>query len=439
MNVQEKLAVLAGAARYDASCASGGAPRSQRRGRVGSCAPSGICHSWSADGRCISLLKILFSNACAYDCAYCVNRRTNDVPRATFEVDELVRLVLAFYRRNYVEGLFLSSGVCKTPDHTMERMVAVLRQLRVDHSFAGYIHVKALPGAGATLVDEAGRFADRVSVNIELPSAGSLVKLAPQKDRDAILRPMGQIRERIDESRGARRRTRSAPRFAPAGQSTQLIVGASPEDDRHILQLAEGLYRRYDLRRVYYSAYVPVSEDARIARVTAPPLVREHRLYQADWLVRLYGFAAGEILDPAAPWLEPELDPKTAWALRNIGRFPVDVNVAAYEWLLRVPGIGRRSASRIVGARRFGPLDVEDLRRIGVVWKRARFFASCRDATVPAGALEPDAIRRRVATARRGGSRLCQGRLFPAAPAGETPGEEAPACSTGTTAVSTAF
>lgn len=368
-----KLEILAAAARYDASCASSGSSRPRDSG-IGNGLPAGVCHSWSADGRCISLLKLLYSNRCRYDCAYCVNRRSQDVRRVSFTPREVAELTINFYRRNYIEGLFLSSGVFASPDETLEELVEAVRLLREDYRFHGYIHLKLIPGAAPALVERAGRLADRVSVNIELPTAVSLRQLAPDKSREAVLAPMRTVGELINAATGERRQSKRAPRFAPAGQSTQLIVGATPESDREILTLSEALYRQMQLRRVYYSAYVPVGSDNRLPTLPGPPLLREHRLYQADWLLRYYGFAVSELLDEAAPHLDINLDPKAAWAVRHPERFPVEVNRADYESLLRVPGLGMRSARRILRARRAGALHGDDLARLGVVMKRARWF-----------------------------------------------------------------
>lgn len=373
MNIKEKLAVLSDAAKYDASCSSSGSSR-KNRGGTGEAASSGICHSWTPDGRCVSLLKILFTNRCVYDCAYCVSRCSNDVPRASFTPEEVVELTMNFYRRNYIEGLFLSSAVEKSPDYTMERLVKTVEMLRKEKRFGGYIHLKTIPGASDELVRRAGLCCDRISVNIELPSEESLKKLAPQKTKSDILTPMGNIGRGITESRAERKKHKKAPLFAPAGQSTQLIVGASPEDDRKILTLSDSLYRHYDLKRVYFSAYIPVNPAV---TGTRPHLLREHRLYQADWLMRLYGFACDEILPADAPFLDERLDPKTAWALRHPERFPVDVNRAPYEELLRIPGVGFRSAQRMVTSRRIAALRREDLPKFGVVMKRAQFFITC--------------------------------------------------------------
>lgn len=368
-----KLEILAAGARYDASCASSGSRR-RRGGGVGNGLPAGVCHSWSADGRCISLLKLLYSNACRFDCVYCINRCSQDGPRVTFTPREVAELTISFYRRNYIEGLFLSSGVFASPDETLEEMVAAVRLLRETYRFQGYIHLKLVPGVSAALVAQAGRLADRISVNIELPTAASLARLAPDKTRSAVLAPMQVAGELIGAAAGERRRSLRAPRFAPAGQSTQLIVGASPESDREILTLSAALYRQVQLKRVYYSAYVPVSADQRLPVVAAPPLLREHRLYQADWLLRYYGFTVGELFDATAADLDRQLDPKAAWAVRHPDIFPVEVNRADYELLLRIPGVGVRSARRIVRARRAGMLHPDDLPRLGVVMKRARWF-----------------------------------------------------------------
>jgi putative DNA modification/repair radical SAM protein len=376
MNTIQKLEILTTAAKYDASCASSG---SRRKGaHTGNTSVSGICHSWSADGRCISLLKILLSNCCLYDCAYCANRRSNDIPRATFSVDEVVRLTIDFYQRNFIEGLFLSSAVFAGPSHVMEQMVAITRKLRTEEGFGGYIHLKAIPGADQALLDAAGLYADRVSVNIELPSEAALNRLAPDKQKQSILKPMRYLASAIAENRLERRKHRTLPAFAPGGHSTQLIVGASPESDLQIIKLGESLYHNYKLNRVYYSAYIPVNRnDSRLEQPEKPPLLREHRLYQADWLLRNYGFRADELLQPDIPQLDPVLDPKAMWAIRNFHFFPIDVNRADYHSILRIPGVGVTSAKRIVSARKFGALSERDLRRCGVAMNRAQFFIRC--------------------------------------------------------------
>ena len=380
MELLEKLTILADAAKYDAACTSSGARRGARDGMIGctSSSVAGCCHSFSADGRCVTLLKVLLSNDCSYDCKYCVNRRGNDVRRATFEPRELAELTIGFYRRNYIEGLFLSSAVLGSPDRTTERMIAALRVLREEYRFNGYIHAKAIPGTSPELVTRLGLLADRLSVNIELPSEASLRALAPNKTKQAILAPMRQIRDAVVESKTELVKYKSAPRFAPAGQATQLIVGATRESDRHILNLTESLYKQYRLKRVFYSAYVPVVENTLLPALdTKPPLLREHRLYQADWLLRFYGFRADELLSEDEPDFDPRLDPKCCWALRHPDFFPVEVNRADYEALLRVPGVGVVSARRILVARRAGSLHADDLKKLGVVMKRAQYFLTC--------------------------------------------------------------
>ena len=374
----KKLEVLTDAAKYDVACTSSGVDRPGRPGALGNAVKAGICHSFAADGRCISLLKVLLSNDCAYDCAYCVNRRSCDGPRATFTPEELCRLTVEFYRRNYIEGLFLSSAVVKNPDYTSELMLMTLKKLREEERFWGYVHVKAIPGADPRLTHALGLYADRMSVNIELPSQKSLALLAPQKSKEKILTPMGLIRDGIKENAADLAHYRAAPKFVPAGQSTQMIIGATPETDRQILALTEGLYRKYQLKRVFFSAYMPVVSDRNLpARDTPPPLLREHRLYQADWLLRFYGFSAGEILDDQHPDFNPLLDPKCNWAVNHMEHFPVEVNRAPYEMLLRVPGIGVKSAKRIRAARRYAALDFDALKKLGVVLKRARYFILC--------------------------------------------------------------
>ncbi|MDS1029733.1 putative DNA modification/repair radical SAM protein [Bacillota bacterium LX-D] len=368
MDLEKKIRILAEAARYDVSCSSSGSKRKNNDG-LGNGHVSGICHSWAADGRCISLLKILLTNYCSFNCAYCVNRSTSDVPRAMFTPQELADLTINFYRRNYIEGLFLSSAIFHSPDRTMELLLQTVQKLRQEYHFHGYIHLKAIPGADGELIKKAGQLVDRMSVNIELPSNRSLKLLAPQKDKTTILKPMDYIKNQITESPKG---------FVPAGQTTQLIVGASPEHDLNILTLSENLYHKYNLKRVYYSAYVPVVEHRNLPSITKPPLLREHRLYQADWLLRFYGFQAKELLSSEHPDFAVEFDPKTNWALNNLQHFPLEINKAPYEMLLRVPGIGVRSAKRIIVARKMRALDVEALARLGVVLKRAKYFITCQ-------------------------------------------------------------
>ena len=378
MQLEDKLAILADSAKYDVACTSSGVDRAGVHGKLGCSVAAGICHSFTPDGRCISLLKVLYSNACCYDCGYCVNRRSNDVPRATFTPRELAELTIGFYKRNYIEGLFLSSAVIGTPDYTMERMIEALRILRQEYHFNGYIHAKAIPGTAPELVEQLGFLADRLSVNIELPSNDSLKRLAPQKSKENILLPMSRIRDGIKENAHDLIRYKSAPRFVPGGQSTQMIIGATPENDRCILQLSEGLYHKYSLKRVFYSAYIPVVQDRNLPALdTAPPLLREHRLYQADWLLRFYGFTADELLSEKTPDLDPMLDPKCSWAVRHPEEFPVEVNRAPYEKLLRVPGIGVKSARLIVASRRFSKIGFYQLKKIGVVMKKAQYFITC--------------------------------------------------------------
>lgn len=392
LELEEKIGILATAAKYDASCSSSGGTRSSVPGGLGNSYTPGICHSWSGDGRCISLLKILLTNYCIYNCAYCVNRSSNDIPRAGFSVTELVDLTLNFYRRNYIEGLFLSSGIVKNPDFTMELLVEVARRLRREHSFNGYIHLKAIPGASSGLLKEAGRWADRLSVNIELPTEQSLRLLAPDKTRHAILDSLSYIGNRIVVNRDERQRFTKAPPFVPAGQSTQLIIGATPESDLQIIRLAEALYNRVNLKRVYYSAYVPVTSHPLLPLVKTPPLIRENRLYQADWLLRFYGFKATELLDPGDPFLSGDLDPKTGWALRNMQLFPVEIGRAGYEMLIRIPGIGLKSAQKIIAARRTGRVGFDQLSKFGVVLKRARYFITCNGRSMER-LEDPQAVR----------------------------------------------
>lgn len=379
-SVLEKLKILAESAKYDVSCASSGTSRAHRKGGVGSTTGWGICHSFAEDGRCISLLKIMLTNYCIYDCAYCINRRSNDIPRATFSVTELVQLTIEFYRRNYIEGLFLSSGVVRNPDYTMERLVKTIKDLREIYHFNGYIHMKSIPGASQELIREAGLYADRLSVNIEIPNETSLQLLAPEKNFNSVLTPMQYIHQGVSESKEEHRKYRSAPRFAPAGQSTQMIVGATDDSDKDILFLSSALYQRSTMKRVYYSGFVPVnSYDPRLPVLKHPPLIRENRLYQADWLLRFYNFKAEELVDDSYPNLELEIDPKLAWALRHPEKFPVDINRADYEMLLRIPGLGVKSAKMILIARRYGRLGASQLKKMGVVMKKAQYFMTCNE------------------------------------------------------------
>lgn len=373
MDIGEKLDILADAAKYDVSCSSSGSSRANQGG-LGNGHKSGICHTWTADGRCVSLLKILMTNYCIYDCEYCVNRRSHNTPRAILTPEEIVLLTIEFYKRNYIEGLFLSSGIIRSPDYTTELLIKVARLLREREHFNGYIHMKGIPGTDPALLNTLGRYVDRVSVNIELPSEKSLHLLAPQKTKKAIIAPMKFFKESIEEYREERKKHRSTPSFVPAGQTTQLIVGASGESDRQILLLTEGLYNKASLKRVYYSAYVPVMQGKNLPVIGRPPLSRENRLYQADWLLRFYKFQADEILTPDNPNLDKNLDPKCMWALRHRELFPVEINRAPYEMILRIPGVGVRSALRITRLRKQGNLSFDTLKRLGVVLKRARYF-----------------------------------------------------------------
>lgn len=394
-SVLEKLKVLAESAKYDVSCASSGTSRSSKKGDIGSAAGWGICHSFSEDGRCIALLKIMLTNNCMYDCAYCINRRSNDIPRATLSVSELVDLTIEFYKRNYIEGLFLSSGVVRNPDYTMERLIRVIKDLRLIHRFNGYIHMKSIPGASQELVNEAGLYADRLSVNIEIPNESSLKLLAPEKDFQSVFQPMKYIQQGVLQSKDERKKFRHAPRFAPAGQSTQMIVGATADTDKDILRLSSALYQRPTMKRVYYSGFIPVnSYDNRLPALKQPPLVRENRLYQADWLLRFYEFKVDEIVNDAYPDLDLEIDPKLAWAIRNPQHFPVDINRADYEMLLRVPGIGVKSAKLIITSRRYSKLNSQQLKKIGVVMKKAQYFITCNELSAKSiNELHPENVR----------------------------------------------
>src|ERR1700759_4041449 len=382
MDVQRKLEILADAAKYDASCASSGSEKrdsSDGKG-MGSTAPGmGICHSYAPDGRCISLLKVLLTNACNYDCLYCVNRASSNVPRARFTIDEIVKLTLDFYRRNYIEGLFLSSGIIRSADYTMEQVVGVARKLREDHHFRGSIHLKTIPEADDALIAEAGKYADRLSINIEMPEENSLAKLAPEKDVRAIRRTMGRLRLKLDEAKEAQTARAKPPRFAPAGQSTQMIVGADAANDQAILSTSANLYGAYRLKRVYYSAFSPIPDTSRALPLAAPPLMREHRLYQADWLMRFYGFASGEMVDGDAGMLPLDIDPKLAWALRHRDRFPLDIASASREELLRVPGFGTKAVDRIIATRRLTTIRVSDLGRLHIPKQKALPFIVLAD------------------------------------------------------------
>ncbi|SJZ96156.1 putative DNA modification/repair radical SAM protein [Consotaella salsifontis] len=396
--LQEKLAILSDAAKYDASCASSGSVKrnSLKTKGIGSTEGSGICHAYAPDGRCISLLKILLTNFCVYDCAYCINRSSSNVERARFSVEEVVRLTMAFYRRNYVEGLFLSSGIVKSPDHTMEEMVAVVRRLRLEENFAGYIHLKAIPDASPRLIEEAGLFVDRLSVNIELPTDGAIERFAPEKKPRDIRRSMGHLRLKIEEHQGEKKDRAKPARFAPGGQSTQMIIGADGANDDAILQRSENLYGSYSLKRVYYSAFSPIPDASSRLPLAKPPLMREHRLYQADWLMRFYGFERSEIVEGSqAGMLDLSIDPKLAWALKRRERFPVDVNAADKEMLLRVPGFGTRAVERILSTRRHRRLRLDDVSRLCQSLEKVRPFIVAEDWS-PGGLLDSPGLAGRL-------------------------------------------
>lgn len=399
----DKIKILTDAAKYDVSCSSSGSSRQNMNKGVGAAAHSGICHSYTADGRCVSLFKIMMTNYCIYDCAYCVNRRNNDVQRTAFTIDELVSLTIEFYRRNYIEGLFLSSGVHRNADYTMQQMIGVVKALREKHRFNGYIHMKTIPGASEELVYQAGLYADRMSVNIEIADEENLKLLAPEKSYASIFSPMRHIQQKMLETGEDAKRLRSTPKFVPAGQSTQLIVGASAESDSLILNLASKLYKRPSMKRVYYSGYIPVNDyDMRLPALKSAPLVRENRLYQADWLMRFYQFNVDEIVDDNNPNLDLSVDPKLGWALRNPQVFPIDINTAPYEMILRVPGIGVKSAKLILASRRFGKLNSVQLKKIGVVMKRAQYFIVCRELGMNSiNELKPEGVREILTTKKK--------------------------------------
>lgn len=380
MEILEKLKILADSAKYDASCSSSGSARKNTAGGIGNALPMGICHTFSGDGRCVSLLKLLLSNCCIYDCQYCINRTSNDIPRASFTPREVADLTVNFYKRNYIEGLFLSSAVIKSPDYTMEKIIECLSILRNEYKFNGYIHAKTIPGSSSELIDKVGLLADRTSVNIELPSNSSLQAFAPQKSKHSIIAPMKHISDSIATGNNDLALYKHAPAYSPAGQSTQMIIGATPENDKQIITLSESLYKHYSLKRVYYSAYVPIGTNP-LLPVTAPPLLREHRLYQADWLLRFYGFSASELLDDKHPDFNNIIDPKCDWAIRHLEQFPIEINTAPYHMLLRIPGLGVRSAQKIVKARRFSKLRFEDLKKMRIPLKRTKYFITCMGKT----------------------------------------------------------
>lgn len=378
--IREKLNILADAAKYDVSCSSSGGNRKNDNKGLGDSHSSGICHTYTEDGRCVSLLKILLTNHCIFDCAYCVSRKSNDIERAAFTVEEVVSLTMNFYRRNFIEGLFLSSGIFKNADFTMERLLKVVKKLRLEERFNGYIHLKTIPGASEELIREAGMYADRMSINLEMPTESGLKLLAPDKSHQDVIKPLGDVNRQIIQFKEERKLIKSVPRFVPAGQSTQMVIGATPETDKDIMHTADTFYRNFSLKRVYYSGYIPISNDNRLPMLgSQPPLVRENRLYQTDWLMRFYGFHVNELLNDANPHLDIDIDPKLSWALRNLQYFPVDINVAAYKTILRVPGIGVGSAKKILQARKFGRLRIDQLQKIGVAYNRAKHFIKCAD------------------------------------------------------------
>lgn len=389
--IREKLNILADAAKYDVSCSSSGGNRKNDNKGIGD-SSNGICHTYTEDGRCVSLLKILLTNHCIYDCAFCVSRKSNDIKRAAFTVDEVVELTMSFYRRNYIEGLFLSSGIFKNADFTMERLVRIAKRLRLEERFNGYIHLKTIPGASEELLTEAGIYADRMSINLEMPTETGLKLLAPDKSHEDVKKPLGFIKNTITRFKDEKQSglIKSIPKFVPAGQSTQMVIGATPETDMEIMYSADQFYKNFSLKRVYYSGYIPISHDSRMPAIgTQPPLLRENRLYQADWLMRFYGFDVKELLNPANPRLDIDMDPKLSWALRNLDQFPIDINCADYKMILRVPGIGVQSAMKIVQARKFGKLRSDQLKKIGIAYNRARHFIRCADS--PYLLNEPDA------------------------------------------------
>ena len=378
--IREKLNILADAAKYDVSCSSSGGTRKNDNKGLGNSHASGICHTYTEDGRCVSLLKILLTNHCIFDCAYCVSRKSNDIQRAAFTVEEVVELTMNFYRRNFIEGLFLSSGIFKNADFTMERLLRVVKKLRLEERFNGYIHLKTIPGASEDLIREAGMYADRMSINLEMPTESGLKLLAPDKSHQEVIDPLNMVQKQIVQFKEEKKLIKSVPKFVPAGQSTQMVIGATPETDKDIMQTADTFYKNFSLKRVYYSGYIPISNDNRLPMLgSQPPLIRENRLYQTDWLMRFYGFNVNELLNDANPHLDIDIDPKLSWALRNLHYFPIDINVANYKMILRVPGIGVGSAKKIVQARKFGKLRIDQLKKIGVSYNRARHFIKCAD------------------------------------------------------------
>ncbi|WP_417352427.1 putative DNA modification/repair radical SAM protein [Flavobacterium alkalisoli] len=394
--IREKLSILADAAKYDVSCSSSGSNRKNDNKGLGNSHASGICHTYTEDGRCVSLLKILLTNHCIYDCAFCVSRKSNDIKRAAFTVQEVVDLTISFYRRNYIEGLFLSSGIFKDADFTMERLLRIVKKLRLEERFNGYIHLKTIPGASQELLTEAGLYADRMSINLEMPTETGLKLLAPDKSHEEVKKPLGFIQNTITQYKDEKKTglIKSIPKFVPAGQSTQMVIGATPETDMEIMYSAAEYYKNFKLKRVYYSGYIPISYDSRMPQIgSQPPLLRENRLYQTDWLMRFYGFEVQELLNPHNPHLDTDIDPKLSWALRNPEQFPVDINTADYRMILRIPGIGTQSALKIIRARKFGKLRSDQLKKIGIAYNRAKFFMRCADTPYQLNDPEPSHIK----------------------------------------------
>ncbi|MFD2555292.1 putative DNA modification/repair radical SAM protein [Sphingobacterium tabacisoli] len=395
--LEEKLKILADAAKYDVSCSSSGSKR-KNTGGIGDASHSGICHTYTEDGRCVSLLKILLTNHCIYDCAFCVSRRSNDIQRAAFTVEEVVQLTMNFYRRNYIEGLFLSSGIFKNADYTMERLLRIAKKLRTEERYNGYIHLKTIPGASEELIQQAGLYVDRMSINLELPTDAGLKLVAPEKDHDSVRKPLAFVNDKLKQYKNEKKSLKHIPSFVPAGQSTQMVIGATPENDYEIMQVADDFYTNYNLKRVYYSGYIPIANtDSLLPQIgTKPPLVRENRLYQTDWLMRFYGFKIHEILNPEFQNLDLEIDPKLSWALRHPHLFPIDINTADYWTIIRIPGIGRQSAMKIIQARKFGKLREYQLKKMGIAYNRARHFMICADSLITLGDIKMDNVRRHI-------------------------------------------
>ncbi|TXK77279.1 putative DNA modification/repair radical SAM protein [Mesonia sp. K4-1] len=395
--IKDKLNILADAAKYDVSCSSSGSNRKNKTNGLGNAEGMGICHSYTPDGRCVSLLKILLTNYCIYDCAYCVTRVSNDIKRAAFKVQEVVDLTINFYRRNYIEGLFLSSGIFKSPDHTMERLIQVAKKLRLEENFNGYIHLKSIPGASDELMYEAGLYADRLSVNIEIPTKEGLKLLAPDKNRKDFLQPMNKVKNEIQKYKSERKLIKSTPKYAPAGQSTQMIVGATNETDAEVMYTATYLYKKYNMKRVYYSGYIPISYDSRLPAIgTEVPMLRENRLYQTDWLLRFYGFSIEELLNKNHPNLDSDIDPKLSWALRNLHHFPIDINKADKQLLARVPGLGMKSVYKILHGRKYRKLNWEHLHKMGVALNRAKYFITCNSRNFETKDYTPAQIKYKI-------------------------------------------